>query len=334
MAIDLYYGTYKFPIAPMVTIARRPAQGVAQPQAYTQTWTIRGELFEPGSGALEGYILLREKLASAFSQQNDLLWVDGHNVVKALRHASAIGGLTISVNLPEDPTAYATHVPYQIEVSGTFMSQHLDADGVVTFNPADLIFGEYTAHEERQSNELIKRLSGRFHGQSPLHLRMAIDNLQTSVPGVLLRKSVQLQYDSSGRFTNQIQFAMDLVDSSASPDVFDVDEVIEVQQGGSYAVPRLLLGGRDPVFQSGPVQPTIIVQHGSAVGRTTYPSTAIYGVKCLPLPEIEPPSFVRESPIPRPDGSGYHQFRLSWRRVMASPSTVDISLPQPLVAPI
>lgn len=339
MAISLEYGNYKFPIPPMVTITRRPAQAMRNPQAYLETWQIRGDLYDASGQNLTAILAMRAAMETAFSSQSNLTWKDASTgeVVDALLVDRAIGGLTILIDFPDDPVAYATHCPFRIEVSGEFRREHLD-DAPGSATPADsaMIFGEYTVSESKEGNELVLSISGMLRGPTEAALRAKIDSIAaaTVTGGVSLRKQVNFLFDADSIFRNQAQFVIEIADVANSPDVFEVEESIEIRNAMQLTIPRILLGDRDPVFQQGSRLPTIVVQHGSAVGRTGYPSTLLYAVKRVLLPDIEQPVIVRDAPVPRPDGSGYTNYRLSWRFVMAGTAAIDINTISPLVAPL
>lgn len=322
MAIELTYGAYQFPLAPMVTITRKPAQGFPNPQIYDVTWTIHGELYSPGSQTLAGNIALRDAMIAAFTKQHDLVWKDGSTIVKAMLKNRAIGGLRISIDLPEDDTAYATHVPYRVDVSGTFRSEAIDLLPTAPAPlPTELVCGEYTAAESIDGNEKVLSLSGLFRGPDTATLRAAVDALIIQFGGHTLNKSIQFLYDSDSAFRHQVQFQLEIVDTDASPEVYEVDETIEVRNQVPIVIPRPVLGNRPPVLQNAPLQPTIVIQQGTAAGRNGYPSEAVYAVKRVQLPLVEQPSIVRHSPEPRP--GGHTAFRISWRFVMVSADPIN-----------
>ncbi len=329
MAIELSYGTYQFPLAPVVTISRRPAQQFPRSQAYVVTWRIEGELYSPGAQSLAGNIALRNALLEALAEQRDLIWKDGATVVKGMIAANAIGGLSIVTDFPSDETAYATHVPFRVEISGVYKTEHVDQSvgaGPLQepFEAIELIWGEYTVTETIEGNEAALQVSGSFRAPDQVTLRVAIEELAISLGGHLLQKTLSFVFNSDGVFQHQAQFQLVIIDTDSSPDVFEVNETIEVRSQTPLVIVRQLIGGVAPILQSAPLEPTYVIQEGTAVGRSGYPNELVYVVKRVQLPEVEPRSIVRHSPELRP--GGHTGYRLSWRFVMVSTD--------PITAPI
>lgn len=340
MALELRYGNWAFPLTPRISVAITPLFGHESPEAYREQWILEDDLFGTAFAGPTGIRDLRQLLESNVlnASQADLRLMDGTTVIKALWGTLSISGITIS-NVeypPGDGSEYATNLPFRMTLYADFLKGQNYATGNSPSATSDNVFGRYVVEETVENQSRMLRISGEFHSASDVVALAAINALidNFAVARLLLSRQVSQSFGILGtsvkRGKARVQFSATYLDRTKSPNIYDWSDNVSVSRRiAGVPIERVMLGGKEPVLQTGPITPTIVRQSGSAKGRLDYPP--------FPMPFALPMRRNDEdygTPQLLP-GGGHHAYPIAWNReyvVVGTTFTIPAPTPPPEVA--
>lgn len=324
MALVLNYNGTDFVQTPKMSKSVTPAHGLAIPDAYRVTWRITGEIYVEGQMTPTNIAGYRRTLEIALRTSGNLVLVDTANsnfVIDQLPAAPSIYGIVVDeLTFPEgDGTEYATHLPFNLVVHADYLKDAAFPGSVTVPNPTRRVFGEYSVQESFEGSDRVLSVSGKLVAAAPADVDAEIAAIKTAIGSSLQlhRQSVTKTYaapsskSTTDPFRMTADFSLDLIDLTASPDVFDFQEVIEVRPQFQERIIKPMLGGVLPIIQFGAILPAEIIQAGSCKGRASYP--AFPTRRFLLGTAAEPDNLIKESPLASPTGTGYIGYPIRWR---------------------
>lgn len=324
MALVLNYNGTDFVQTPKMSKSVTPAHGLAIPDAYRVTWRLAGEIYVEGQMTPTNIAGYRRTLEIALRTSGNLVLVDSANsnfVIDQLPSAPSIYGIVVDeLTFPEgDGTEYATHLPFNLVVHADYLKDAAFPGNVTVPNPTRKVFGEYSVQESNDGADRVLSVSGRLVAATPADVDAEITSIKTAIGSSLQlhRQSVTKTYaapsskSTTDPFRMTADFSLDLIDLTASPDVFDFQEAIEVRLPFQERIVKPMLGGILPLIQYGAILPGEVVQTGSCKGRTDYP--AFPSRRFVTGTAAEPDVLIKESPIASPTGSGHINYPIRWR---------------------
>lgn len=318
--LQLRYGTYFFPLAPKISVAKTPVTATPAPGGVRVTWTLTGELYYTNAQTPESIAAMRAAMEAAlYGPPQDLVWQDSTTgaVIDALWQGVSTSGVVIeSVKFAAgDGTEYATHLPFEVvawaEYRVDLVSSSTPPAGILN------VFGEYSVAYTQDHEVNALSISGTLQSYFWATIQAEIGKIKIAVDPQMLILSESTTISSrtptaGGGTKLRASFRIEAIHGSATPEVIEVKETIAVEAGILEPIARPRFGG-NPVVQTGPIRPTIISQDGSAVGLRMYPNFLDVAPLRYSLPLMSA-SRTKQSPERRSSGlgAGLMRFPISW----------------------